>query len=124
MSLFIQNNNGPVYHECTVTINNGQTTIENQQPTDERSQPEEVQAREFFCCITREAIEAGKAQQVENELRSATISAPKLVQCIRTNEALGYLDTKNLSSQALYDLLNDHFGLEYKYPNFAKYCRD
>ena len=76
-------------------------------------------AEEYFGCITRAAIEAGKAEQVENELRSATISAPKLVQCIRTNEALGYIDTKNLSSQALYDQLNEHFGLNYGVRNFT-----
>ncbi len=27
MSLFIQNNSGPIYNECNVTIHNGQTTI-------------------------------------------------------------------------------------------------
>lgn len=79
----------------------------------------EKKAEEYFGCITRAAIEAGKAEQVENELRSATISAPKLVQCIRTNEALGYIDTKNLSSQALYDQLNEHFGLSYGVRNFT-----
>ena len=82
-------------------------------------------AEELFCRITREAYEKGKAQAVEAELRSAASgSAAKLVAAIRTNEALGYLDTKNMSSQALYDALNDYFGLEYKYQNFAKYRRD
>ena len=104
--------NAPVYQGCTFTTNNVTNNNYYQAPSD--SQPDTPRppfkggekAEEYFGCITRAAIEAGKAEQVENELRSATISAPKLVQCIRTNEALGYLDTKNLSSQALYDQLN------------------
>lgn len=77
--------------------------------------------KDLFCCITKEAYKQGKAQVVENELRSACVSAPKLIKAIRTNEALGYLDTKNLSSTELYDLLNEHFGLPFKPRNFAKY---
>ena len=73
----------------------------------------------FFNGITRSAIESGHAGQVEKELRSACVSAPKLMATIRTNEALGYLDTKNLSSQALYNELNEHFGLRFKYRQFV-----
>ena len=123
--------NAPVYQGCTFTTNNVTNNNYYQAPSD--SQPDTPQphdtpqppfkggekAEEYFGCITRAAIEAGKAEQVENELRSATISAPKLVQCIRTNEALGYIDTKNLSSQALYDQLNEHFGLNYGVRNFT-----
>ena len=75
----------------------------------------------LFCRITQAAYDKGKAQQVEAELKSACTSAPKLVKAIRTNEALGYLDTKNMSSQALYDALNDYFGLDYSVRNFTKY---
>ena len=117
--------NAPVYQGCTFTTNNVTNNNYYQAPSD--SQPDTPRppfkggekAQEYFGCITRAAIEAGKAEQVENELRSATISAPKLVQCIRTNEALGYIDTKNLSSQALYDQLNEHFGLSYGVRNFT-----
>lgn len=76
---------------------------------------------ELFCRITQKAYDMQQAQAVEHELRSAAISAPKLVRAIRTNEALGYLDTKNLSSTDLYNLLNEHFGLTFKQRNFAKY---
>ena len=75
-----------------------------------------------FPLLTAQCHKEGKAQVVEEELRSATNgSAQKLMQCIRTNEALGYLDTKNMSTKALYDALKDYFGLKYGYPNFAKY---
>lgn len=67
----------------------------------------------LFCRITREAYEQHKEQNVEDELRSACTGAPKLIRVIRTNEALGYLDTANLSAKELYDLLNEHFGLSF-----------
>ena len=73
----------------------------------------------LFCRITKHAIETGHAQEVEDALRSASVSAPKLVKAIKTNEALGYLDTQNLTSQALYDMLNEHFGLAFKYRQFV-----
>ena len=84
---------------------------------------EEVSSEErHFPLLTAQCIKEGKAQTVEAELRSAAKgSAKKLIQCIRTNEALGYIDTKNMSTQALYDALNAYFGLKYGYPNFAKY---
>lgn len=77
--------------------------------------------KSLFCCITQAAYDKGVAQQVEDELRSACKSAPKLIKAIKTNEALGYLDTKNLSSKDLYDLLNEHFGLPFERRNFRFY---
>ena len=68
---------------------------------------------ELFCRITDEAYEKGKALAVEKELRSACVSAPKLVAAIRLYEALGYLDTPDLNSKELYDLLDTHFGLSF-----------
>ncbi|MBR4521510.1 MAG: hypothetical protein IKO63_08865 [Paludibacteraceae bacterium] len=83
-------------------------------------EPEDAPQAEYFCRITEAAISAGKAQQIDNELRSAAVSAPKLIKAIRTNEALGYLDTKNLSSTELYNLLNEHYDLPFKYRQFAQ----
>ena len=78
--------------------------------------------QELFCCITDEAVNKGKAETVESELRNAaSASARKLVAVIRTNEALGYLHTKHLSAQELFNLLNAHFGLDYGIRNFTKY---
>ena len=83
--------------------------------------PESDSGNSLFCCITQAAYDKGVAQQVENELRSACKSAPKLIKAIKTNEALGYLDTKNLTSKELYDLLNEHFGLPFEPRNFRFY---
>ena len=145
MSIYINHHNGPIYEGCNVTINNGK--VETVSPKNERpaASAEDVQdvpiacsfseqakeqaqagagvkAEGRFGLLTAQCIQEGKA---EAELRSAANgSAAKLVAAIRTNEALGYLDTKNMSSQALYDALNAYFGLRYKYQNFAKYRRD
>lgn len=102
--------NAPVYITYTVPV--GQTS-----PAPE---PEET-TPEFFCRITDEARKTGKAQAVENELRTACVSAPKLIKAIRTNEALGYLDTQNLSSKDLYELLDEHFHLSFKLRTFQDY---
>ena len=75
----------------------------------------------LFCRITDQAYAEGRAQAVEEELRQACVSAPKLIQIIRTNEALGYLDTQNLSSKELYELLNAHFHLPFGRHNFSVY---
>ena len=139
MSIYINHNNGPIYEGCNVTINNGKAETvspKNERPAasaedvqDVQSAPiacsEKEQAQARFALLTAQCIQEGKAEAVEAELRSAANgSAAKLVAAIRTNEALGYLDTKNMSSQALYDALNAYFGLRYKYQNFAKYRRD
>lgn len=91
---------------------------------DEAVCSEKEQAQPRFALLTAQCIQEGKAEAVEAELRSAANgSAAKLVAAIRTNEALGYLDTKNMSSQALYDALNAYFGLKYSVRNFTKYRR-
>ena len=77
--------------------------------------------KKLFPRITQAAYDKGLAQIVEDELRSACVSAPKLIKAIRINEALGYLDTKNLNSKKLYDMLNVHFGLTFKPHTFAVY---
>ncbi len=80
----------------------------------------ECEQEQMFCRITSEAHATGKAQAVEEELRSASIQAPTLMAAIRTNEALGYLDTKNLNSTRLFNLLNEHFHLPFLLRTFQR----
>ena len=75
----------------------------------------------LFCRITKAAYEKGVAQNVEDDLRSACVSAPKLVKKVKLNEALGYLDTEDLPSTDLYDLLNEHYHLPFKIRTFQDY---
>ena len=74
---------------------------------------EEKPAKGLFCRITQAAYNKGVAQQVDDELRSASVSAPKLVKALNTNEVLGYTDTKNLPSTELYRLLDEHYDLAF-----------
>lgn len=91
--------------------------VEDIQPIqEEKSKPKGI------CpCITKAAHDAGKAQDVDSELRSASTSAPKLVKAITTNEALGYVDTKNMTSEDLYNLLNEYYNLPFKARCFRYY---
>ena len=111
----------------TIQINNlnGNFNVYTNECNQDSDEPEEVsevmRASNYFCRITEEAYEKGKAKAVEEELRRACVSAPKLVAAIRTNEALDYLDTQNLSSKELYELLNEHFNLPFTGHNFTVY---
>lgn len=82
------------------------------------SAPDVRSEKSLFCRITKAAYEKGVAQQVDDALRSATVSAPKLIKAINLNEALGYLDTKDLFSTDLYDMLNEHYHLPFKLRTF------
>ena len=126
MSKQMNQYNAPVYNNSTVY--NAPVTINNNygdrpSAADRAQVADEVQLvaeEHHFALLTAQCIKEGKTQAVEAELRSAASgSAQKLMQCIRTNEALGYIDTKNLSSQALYDALNAYFGLKYSVRNFT-----
>ena len=114
-----QNNNCTVYNAPVTINNNNYYQSVNNDANEAKAEQEPVNNEDFFCRITKHAIDSGHAQEVEDELRSAAVSAPKLVKAIKTNEALGYLDTQNLTSQALYDMLNEHFGLKFGVRNFT-----
>ena len=119
MSLVINNNYGIIHHIENSQVQIGpRGEIAPAKKEQAANETEVVNETDLFCRITQHAIETGHAQEVEDELRSASVSAPKLVKAIKTNEALGYLDTQNLTSQALYDMLNEHFGLKFGVRNF------
>lgn len=88
---------------------------------EEKEQEDLPTTNPYFSCITEYAIVSGHAKEVENELKSACVSAPKLMKCINTNEALGYVDTKNLQTSTLHRLLNEHFHLKFGPRNLSKY---
>ena len=108
-------------NKCLFTFSPVPDTAETPSPISSLESAKDFGSEHLFCRITKAAYDQGKAQQVELELRSACVSAPKLIKTIRINEALGYLDTQNLSSVTLYELLNEHFGLPFKLRNFEIY---
>lgn len=95
----------------------------NNRPENDSSSPaatNESQSK-LFPCITKAAYDAGKAESVNDELRSASVSAPKLIKALNLNEALGYVDTKNMNSIDLYNLLDDCYELKFGPRNFSLY---
>lgn len=113
---------GTLVQHADLVQASGEVIVE--KPSEVSSQTSVGASDSVFCLLTDQCRKEGKTEIVEAELRSACVSAPKLIKAIRTNEALGYLETKNLSSIELYNRLNEHFGLKFKYQNFVKYRRD
>ena len=124
--------NGPVYNG-PVTINNygrDERAAENEKRAESQDEvrteenvvkQEEPTEDKLFCRITKHARETGHGEEVEDGLRSASVSAPKLVKAIKTYELLGYLDTQNLNTVELCKMLDAHYGLPFKLRNFSKY---
>lgn len=87
---------------------------ETPQPSDPSTTPAS------FEYITDQCRKEGKAEAVEAELRAAAKgTAVAMWKTIRTNEALGYLSTKNLAASKIYKALTAYFGpLPYNERNF------
>lgn len=120
-NMTINMSGGTLVQHADLVQASGEVIVE--KPSEVSSQTSVGASDSVFCLLTDQCRKEGKTEIVEAELRSACVSAPKLIKAIRTNEALGYLDTKNMSSQALYNALNDYFGLKYTVRNFTKYRR-
>ncbi len=73
-----------------------------------------------FEFITDQCRKEGKAETTEAELRAASKgTAVAMWKTIRTNEALGYLSTKDVAASKIYKALTDYFGeLPYNERNF------
>jgi len=103
MSLFIQNNHGPIYNDCTVTIHNGQTAVEPQQQP--APQAEDVQPIDtsFFCTkqFTEDIIEKNIRQAIE-------LAASKADACRRlmSLETQGYIVLSNVGDERKAVLIN------------------
>lgn len=103
MSLFINQNSGPIYSGCTVTINNGQTVVEPQKK--DAPQTEEVQAIDtsFFC--TKQFAE----DIIEKNIRQAIhLASSKADACrrIMALEPLGYIVLSNVKDEQKAVLVN------------------
>ena len=112
-----------VPQEAYFHSNNASNDIHKDEPEVVSDETEKTpDGKRLFCRITQAAYEKGVAQKVDDDLRSACVTAPKLVKALRTNDALGYTDTNNLNSSDLYDMLNEHYGLSFKKHHFTV-CR-
>ena len=121
MSLFINNNNGPVYNECNVTINNGHTTM--QQPEDITQEPATVMSCVFTKKAIREQKEADITQALQRSISGRNDKARALVEELRQWQKEGYIDP-NYNARVMYEELNKILTLPFSYPGFRKYYNE
>ena len=121
MSLFIQNNSGPIYNECNVTINNGQTTV--QQPEDITPEPASVTS----CLFTKKAIHEQKEEEITRALQASfsgrADKARALVTAVREWQRDGYIDS-NYNARVMYDELGKIITMPFGYDGFRKYYNE
>lgn len=103
MSLFINNNHGPVYSECNVTIVNGETRPTAQGNVHPEPQDIEPVDTSFFC--TRQFT----ADIIEKNLRQAIDAASSKADACRRIMALdtcGYILLSNVKDDRKAELIN------------------
>ena len=81
MSLFINNNSGPIYSGCNVTINNGQTTM--QEPEDIMPEPATVTSCLFTKKAKQESKEADITLALQHSISGRNDKARALVEEVR-----------------------------------------
>ena len=121
MSLFINNNSGPIYSECNVTVNHGQTTV--QQPEDITTEPATVTSCVFTKKARQEQKEADITAALQQSLSGRNDKARALVEEVRQWQKDGYLDP-NYNARVMYDELNRIITLPFTYPGFRKYYNE
>lgn len=121
MSLFINNNSGPIYSECNVTINHGQTTV--QQPEDITPEPATVTSCVFTKKARQEQKEADITAALQRSLSGRNDKARALVEEVRQWQKDGYLDP-NYNARVMYDELNKIITLPFQYDGFRKYYNE
>lgn len=128
MSLFINNNNGPIYNGCTVTVHNGHTTVElREQPSPQAEDiiPEPV--GQPSCLFSKKARQEQKKDEIIQALQQSMTGrqdkARALVEEVRQWQKEGYLDS-NYNARVMYDELNRILTLPFQYGGFRKYYNE
>ena len=130
MSLFINTNNGPIYHDCTVTINNGQTVITPQEQT--APQPEEVEVVQpveepepltsiiFTKKAKKEAQETSIIKALLQSVQGRRDKTRAFVDELKSWQTDGYVDA-HYNAQVMYDELDKIMPLPFGYEVFKKH---
>lgn len=125
MSLFINNNSGPIYNECNVTINNGQTTVET--PIEDITPNEDLSSNSpesdsgsAFPYLTRKCIQEHRVEAVEAEIQAARKGTAEIMwRTLWNNENLGFLEVEPIDATTLYRAIEKWYGkLPYTERNF------
>ena len=121
MSLFIQNNNGTIYSECSVTINNGQVTVEPQ--TKQSSQSETKSAEDIEAVDTSFfGIDRYTEEVCERNLKEAINQAKSKADACRRIMSLdtcGYIHISNVKDERKAELIN-----QFSMPKYIFYGDD
>ena len=121
MSLFINNNSGPIYSECNVTIHNGQTIV--QQPEDIAPEPVAVES----CLFTKKTKQENKEEEITRALQASFAGradkARALVAAVREWQRDGYIDS-NYNARVMYDELGKIITMPFGYDGFRKYYNE
>ena len=118
MSLFINNNSGPVYSECNVTIINGQTTT--QQPEDITPEPATVTSCVFTKKAKKEAKEATILDALQKSVQGRKDKTRAFVEELHGWQKDGYIDA-HYNAQVMYDELDKLIPLSFGYEVFKKH---
>ena len=132
MSLFINNNSGPVYSECNVTIINGQTTT--QQPEDITPEPSSVSPESnsgsstsekpdsiiFTKKAKKEAKEAAIIAALQKSVQGRKDKTRAFVEELQEWQNEGYVDA-HYNAKVMYDELEKITALTFSYDTFRKY---
>ena len=129
MSLFINNNSGPIYTDCTVTIHNGQTIVE--MPEQDVSQPEDItpvqeeQSEPIESIIfTKKAKKEGKEsfilQALQKSIQDRRDKTRAFVEELHTWQKEGYIDA-HYNARVMYDELDKLMPLSFGHEVFKKH---
>ena len=102
MSLFINNNSGPVYHECNVTIHNGEPPRVSQ-PQNEHAVDVQPIDTSFFCDkrFAQDVIEKNIRQAID--MASSKADACRRLMALETQ---GYIMLSNVKDERKAELIN------------------
>ncbi len=128
MSLFINNNSGPIYNDCNVTIHNGQTTVQTPEditPSEDSSFPSDnLSDISNSIIFTKKAKAEHKEPYIIQALQKSIIGRKDktraLVQELQSWQNDGYVDA-HYNAQVMFDELQKILPLPFGYEVFKKH---
>ena len=120
MSLFINNNSGPIYNDCNVTIHNGQTTVQTPEDVTPSEPAESIDSIIFTKKAKAEHKEPYIIQALQKSIIGRKDKTRALVQELQSWQNDGYVDA-NYNAQVMFDELQKILPLPFGYEVFKKH---
>ena len=112
MSLFINNNSGPIYNECNVTIHNGVSELVNEGVKKEVKEEAPSTIPPDFFCISARFTEENIRERLAAELAQTT-SKIDYCRALYRLEHIGCINIQQYSSDAQRALVLNRFQSKY-----------